>query len=166
MAKKKAVGNKTKKKKKSVVKQKAGGRRKAALAVDQRKQQAAKKVKQKAAALNKVTAKPAKATRQKKSGKKQKAGKTLKRTSLGRPRVTAGGRLDQVFQKDYQAREVFDFLGVSTLRELESFAPDEIIDKLTSPMVQTVQRIRKTLAMVNRSLANDHEFALEFKSFL
>lgn len=166
MAKKKAIGNKTKKKKKSVVKQKAGGRKKASSAVSKRKQKAAKKVKKKKAAAKKASSKPANATRKKKTVKKQKTGKTLKRLSLGRPRVTADGRLDQVFQKDYQAREVFDYLGVSTLRELEAFAPDEIIDKLTGPMLQTVQRIRKTLAMVNRSLANDRIFALEFKNQL
>jgi DNA-nicking Smr family endonuclease len=88
---------------------------------------------------------------------------TKKKTSLGRPRVPADARLDLVFQKDYQAREVFQFLGVSTVRELERFGADEIIQKLTSPMIQTVGRIRKALAVANRSLAGDQKFAKDFQ---
>ena len=87
-----------------------------------------------------------------------------KRVSLGRARIPADARLDLVFQKDYQAREVFDFLRVETVRELEQFGPSEILEKLTGPMVQTVQRIRKALALYNRCLANDQEFAAGFKA--
>ncbi|MEX2285693.1 MAG: hypothetical protein WD648_01310 [Planctomycetaceae bacterium] len=82
---------------------------------------------------------------------------------LGRPRLPADARLDFVFQRDYQAREVFAFLGVQTIRELEEFSPDEIIRRLTGPMVQTVERIRKALALSNRSLLKDRDFALKFK---
>ena len=82
--------------------------------------------------------------------------------SLGRVKVSADARLDLLFQKDYQAREIFDFLKVQTLRELEQHAPDEIIERLTGPMVQTVQRIRKTLALVHRHLAKDEKFAKAF----
>jgi hypothetical protein len=82
--------------------------------------------------------------------------------SLGRVKVAADARLDLLFQKDYQAREVFDFLKVQTLRELEEHAPDEIIERLTGPLVQTVQRIRKTLALVHRHLAKDEKFAKTF----
>jgi hypothetical protein len=82
--------------------------------------------------------------------------------SLGRVKVSADARLDLLFQKDYQAREIFDFLKVQTLRELEQHAPDEIIERLTGPMVQTVQRIRKTLALVHRHLAQDEKFAKAF----
>jgi hypothetical protein len=82
---------------------------------------------------------------------------------LGRPRLPSDARLDFVFQKDYQAREVFTFLGVHTIRELEEFGPDEIIKRLTGPMVQTVERIRKVLALSNRSLAKDRDYALKFK---
>ena len=67
-----------------------------------------------------------------------------KAKSLGRARIAGDARLDQFFQKDYQAREIFEFLGVHTLKELEAFGPDEIIERLTGPLVQTVQRIRKT----------------------
>jgi hypothetical protein len=83
--------------------------------------------------------------------------------SLGRPRVPGDAKLDLVFRKDPQAREVFAFLGVNTVRELEKFGPDEIIRRLTGPMVQTVGRIRKGMAMCNRSLSGDHAFALEFQ---
>jgi hypothetical protein len=82
--------------------------------------------------------------------------------SLGRVKVSADARLDLLFQKDYQAREIFDFLKVQTLRELEQHDPDEIIERLTGPMVQTVQRIRKTLALVHRHLAKDEKFAKAF----
>ncbi len=81
---------------------------------------------------------------------------------MGRVKVSADARLDLLFQKDYQAREIFDFLKVQTLRELEQHAPDEIIERLTGPMVQTVQRIRKTLALVHRHLAKDEKFAKAF----
>ena len=43
--------------------------------------------------------------------------------SLGRVKVSADARLDLLFQKDYQAREIFDFLKVQTLRELEQHRP-------------------------------------------
>jgi len=91
--------------------------------------------------------------------------KTTKKTAttLGRPRVPADAQLDLVFRKDYEAREVFGFLGVTTVRELEKFGPDQIIRLLTGPMVQTVGRIRKGMAMCNRSLDGDKAFALEFK---
>jgi hypothetical protein len=85
-----------------------------------------------------------------------------KSTGFGRVRVPIDARLDLVFQKDYQAREVFDFLKVQTIRDLEQFAPDEIFERLTGPMQQTVLRIRKTLALVNRHLARDEKFAKEF----
>jgi len=82
---------------------------------------------------------------------------------LGRARVAGTGELDQYFLKDYEARQVFSFLGVRTLKELEEFSPEQIIDRLTAPMVQTVTRIRKALAFQNRCLAGDAKFAVEFK---
>jgi hypothetical protein len=98
----------------------------------------------------------------KRSAKKPRAAKRKGPASLGRVKVAADARLDHLFQKDYQAREIFDFLKVQTLRELEQHAPQEIIERLTGPMVQTVQRIRKTLALVHRHLAKDEKFAKEF----
>jgi len=101
----------------------------------------------------------AKAT--KKAAKKPTA-RRKKSTGFGRVRVPVDARLDLVFQKDYQAREIFDFLKVQSIRELEQFAPDQILERLTGPMQQTVLRIRKTLALVNRHLARDEKFAKEF----
>src|SRR5580658_610860 len=107
---------------------------------------------------------PQKAAR--KTGKKpagtKKTPARRKSSGFGRVRVPVDARLDLVFQKDYQAREVFDFLKVQSIRELEQFAPDEILERLTGPMQQTVLRIRKTLALVNRHLARDEKFAKEF----
>ena len=54
-------------------------------------------------------------------------------------------------------------LQIHTIRELEEFAPDELVMKLTSPAKQTVGRIRKILAMNNRCLADDESFAIEFQ---
>jgi hypothetical protein len=71
-----------------------------------------------------------------------------------------------MFQKDYEAREVFSFLGVRTLKELETLSPDEILERLTAPMVRTVVRIRKALAINNRCLAGDQKFAVAFKKQL
>jgi len=96
----------------------------------------------------------------------KKKTRATRAASLGRPRLPADAQLDLVFQKDYQAREIFGFLGVHTIRELEAFPPGEIIEKLTSPVVQTVERIRKTLALSNRCLANDKRFALDFQARL
>lgn len=139
---------------------KSGGTKKAARKTSSRKKTGTKKkaASRKSAPTKKKTKKTA---ARKKQGRASKQAK--KARSLGRPRVPADARLDHVFQKDYQAREVFEFLGVHTVRELEQYGPDEIIDKLTGPMVETVHRIRKTLALSNRSLADDREFALEFR---
>ena len=82
---------------------------------------------------------------------------------LGRARVSGTAELDQYFLKDFEPRQVFTFLNVKTLKELEGFSPQEIIDRLTAPMLQTVNRIRKALALQNRCLAGDQKFAVEFK---
>jgi hypothetical protein len=84
-------------------------------------------------------------------------------STLGRPRVPGDAKLDLVFRKDHQAREICAFLGVNTVRELEKFGPDEIIRRLTGPMVQTVGRIRKGLALCGRALLGDQAFAMEFR---
>lgn len=97
-----------------------------------------------------------------KKASKKPAARRKKSTGFGRVRVPVDARLDLVFQKDYQAREIFDFLEVQSIRELEQFAPDEILERLTGPMQQTVLRIRKTLALLNRHLARDERFAKEF----
>lgn len=99
--------------------------------------------------------------RPKKAAAKKRASK-----SLGRAKIPADAKLDHVFQKDYQAREAFQFLRVETIRELEQLSPDEIIRQLAGPVVQTVDRIRKALAINNRALKGDSEFAREFQKSL
>jgi hypothetical protein len=117
-------------------------------------------------ALRKPSSKSAKKTAARsktaKTARVKKPAARRKSTGFGRVRVPVDARLDLVFQKDYQAREIFDFLKVQSIRELEQFAPDEIIERLTGPMMQTVLRIRKTLALVNRHLARDEKFAKAF----
>ncbi len=89
--------------------------------------------------------------------------KTAKRPAeLGRARVPGTADLDQMFRNDYEARQVFEFLQVKTVKELEAHPPDQIIHDLTAPMVQTVERIRKALAVNNRFLAGDQKFAVDF----
>jgi hypothetical protein len=125
---------------------------------------ARKKVAKKVAKKKRPSAAPAARKTAKKPAVKPRTKKIPRKgpASLGRVKVSADARLDLLFQKDYQAREIFDFLKVQTLRELEQHAPDEIIERLTGPMVQTVQRIRKTLALVHRHLAKDEKFAKAF----
>ena len=49
---------------------------------------------------------------------------------------------------------------------LEQFNPDDLVLRLTGPAKLTVGRIRKILAMNNRCLTGDEEFALEFQELL
>lgn len=85
---------------------------------------------------------------------------------LGRSRIPIDAPLDVVFQNDMQAREAFMFLGIHSIRDLEQFNPDDLVLRLTGPAKLTVGRIRKILAMNNRCLSNDEEFALEFQELL
>ncbi len=137
-----------------------------------KKATAKKKAAPKKAAPKKTTArkpaakKPAaaKAAPKKAAGKRATKGKAKgKAKSLGRPRVPGDADVDLVFRSDSEVRRVCEFLGVRTLRELEQFDPDEIVARLKAPIVQTVGRIRKILAMANRSLAGDDAFAIEFR---
>lgn len=70
--------------------------------------------------------------------------------------------LDLVFKEDFHARQIFVFLGVRTVRELEEFGPQQILDKAATPLKETIDRIRRRLAMLNRALRNDQEFAAKF----
>jgi hypothetical protein len=85
-------------------------------------------------------------------------------SSLGRPKVTGDEKLYWLFHEDYHARQVFEFLRVETVRELEEYSPQEIIHRLTQPVRDTVENIRKALAEKNRHLAGDLDFALKWKS--
>lgn len=132
------------------------------------KKKAAKKLAKKKAARAKTAAtkkdsaktkaRPAAATPAKKT-----ATRKARPMPLGRPKITLDSKLDDLFLRDLEVREVCEFLGVTTLRDLEEFKADEIIEKLTAPVVNTVSRMRKALAMRNRCLKGDQKFAKDFK---
>ena len=69
-----------------------------------------------------------------------------------------------LFKEDYQARQLFEFLRAETVRDLEQFAPQEIVSRLTQPLRQTVERIRRRLAELNRCLRDDEAYALEHRA--
>ena len=125
----------------------------------------AKKAKAKQPAAKKASKKPAKKRPAAKAGKGKAARNPTKRDEhfLGRPKITGEEKLFLLFKDDYQAREVFDFLRVQTVKELEEFSAQEIFRRLTQPMRNTVDRIRRHLAERNRCLAGDEEFAWEWK---
>jgi hypothetical protein len=54
------------------------------------------------------------------------------------------------------------FLGVRTVRELEDVGPQQILDKAAQPLRESIDRIRRRLALLNRSLRDDQEFAAKF----
>jgi hypothetical protein len=84
--------------------------------------------------------------------------------TLGRPKVTGDEDLDMLFKEDYHARQIFVFLRVKTLKELERFSAGEILRRLSNPIKETVERIRRSLAERNRCLNGDEEFALDHKA--
>jgi hypothetical protein len=151
MAKKKVAAKKKKAgKKKSVPKKKKAAVKKTA---------AKKSVRRKAASGKKVARKKAATSKKKKAARSVAASAKPK---LGRARVSGDSKLEQMFLKDYEARQIFEFLNVATLKELEQYGPEEIAARLTAPMLQTVNRIRKALALNNRTLKDDEEFATKF----
>ncbi|MBS0205304.1 MAG: hypothetical protein JSS49_20565 [Planctomycetes bacterium] len=79
--------------------------------------------------------------------------------SLGRPLVTQEEKLYMLFHNDYHARQVFEFLRVETVKELEQYSPQQIIHLLSKPIRTTVDRIRQRLAELKRSLREDESFA-------
>ena len=89
-----------------------------------------------------------------------KARPVSKPASLGRPLVTAEEKLYLLFKDDYHARQIFEFLRVETVGELEAFAADQIVRLLSKPIRETVDRIRNKLAEKHRHLLDDLEFAL------
>jgi hypothetical protein len=94
---------------------------------------------------------------------KNKTPATADTVSLGRPKVTGEEKLFLLFKEDYHARQVFDFLGVETVKDLERFSPKEIIHRLSQPITKTVDRIRQKLAEKNRCLMGDEEYALKHR---
>ena len=82
--------------------------------------------------------------------------------SLGRPLITQEEKLYMLFHDDYHSRQVFEFLRVETVRDLEQFSPQQIIHLLSKPIRTTVERIRQRLAKYKRSLRDDEQFAVEY----
>ncbi|MBM3971412.1 MAG: hypothetical protein FJ302_16365 [Planctomycetes bacterium] len=83
--------------------------------------------------------------------------------SLGRPLVTQEEKLYMLFKDDYHARQIFEFLRVNTLKELEEFSPQQIVRRVSKPVFDTVDRIRQTLAEMKRSLRDDEAYAKEYR---
>jgi hypothetical protein len=110
---------------------------------------------------------PKKPTAAKKAGAAKegpkKASAARKRVSLPRPKITSEELLFLLFKDDYHARQIFDFLRVKTVGELEQFSPREIVERLSRPVTESVERIRQKLAEKNRYLAGDVDFLLAHK---
>ena len=127
----------------------------------------AKKVKAKSSPKRKLTA-VKKVPASKKSAAKKKRAVTVrdKKSSadtqrLGRPKVTGEELLFMLFKEDYHARQIFDFLRVERVKDLEQYSPQQIVKLLSRPITQTVDRIRRKLAEKNRCLRDDSQFASE-----
>lgn len=97
--------------------------------------------------------------------KKPVARKAVKEpeVSLGRPLVTQEEKLYMLFKDDYHARQIFEFLRVNTLKELEELSPQQIVRRVSKPVFDTVDRIRQTLAEMKRSLRDDEAYAKEYR---
>jgi|GEM_PF-558377 len=162
-AKKKAASGSAAKKK---VTKKASGRKATAKKTSTKKASTKRTAAKKAAAKKVAAGQGAarKATGGKVASKQATRGKAASGAKLGRARITGDAKLDEFFKRDYEARQVFEFLRVHTLKELEEYSPEEIIELLTGPMVRTIERIRKALALNNRSLKGDERYAVDFLS--
>ena len=68
-----------------------------------------------------------------------------------------------LFKEDYHARQIFEFLRVETVKDLEVFSPQQIVKLLSRPIQTTVERIRQKLAEKNRHLLGDETFVVEYK---
>ena len=129
-------------------------------AVAAKKPPVVKKAVTRGAVSTKKVAKPTAA-----SAKKAPAKETPKFTpdvSLGRPLITQEEKLYMLFHDDYHSRQVFEFLRVETVKDLEQFSPQQIIHLLSKPIRTTVDRIRQRLAKYKRSLRDDEQFAIEY----
>jgi len=124
------------------------------------KKKAAKKQakpKAKAAAKKKATVKS------KPAGKKGKLQPVDDAAAIGRVLVTQEEKLYMLFKEDYHARQIFEFLRVETVKDLEQFSPQQIVKLLSQPIQTTLLRIRRKLAEKNRHLAEDEAFVVEYK---
>ncbi len=135
------------------------------------KKRVAKKTKPTAvakSAKNKKVSKAKVAPKKSPAAKKPAARKAAKEpdVSLGRPLVTQEEKLYMLFKDDYHARQIFEFLRVDTLKELEELSPQQIVRRLSKPVFDTVDRIRAKLAEMKRSLRDDEAFAAEYREEL
>jgi DNA-binding protein HU-beta len=126
------------------------------------KKSSKKRVAKKKGATRRLVAVKKKSPR--KAAKKRPAKKKTSKPTLGRPKVTGDEKLYMLFKEDFHARQIFAFLNVETVRELEEYSPGEIVKLLSKPIRQSVDGIRKLLADRNRHLLDDKEFALEYKA--
>jgi hypothetical protein len=158
MAKKKSAQNKAQNsaRKAGSATKKASARTKASIKKVAGKKVAVKKEAGKTATTKTTTSKKPAAAAAKRSASPRTA-------TLGRPTLTADEPLYLAFKEDYHARQIFEFLRVQTVRELEQHAPKEIFERLTKPVRESVDRIRRFLAERNRCLAGGEEFALAHK---
>ena len=134
-----------------------------------KKKASAKKTKPAASAKSVKKGSKAKAVSKKTSASKKPASrKAVKEpeVSLGRPLVTQEEKLYMLFKDDYHARQIFEFLRVDTLKELEELSPQQIVRRLSKPVFDTVDRIRAKLAEMKRSLRDDEAFAAEYREEL
>ena len=114
---------------------------------------------------SKITSKGKAASKKKSIAKKATPRKPVKEpdVSLGRPLVTQEEKLYMLFKDDYHARQIFEFLQVFTVKELEQFSPQQIVRRVSKPVFDTVDRIRQTLAEMKRSLRDDETFAKDYR---
>ncbi len=130
-----------------------------------KKKSSAKKVKPARTAKTKKPTKSKAAPKKSPAKKKSVASKVVKEpeVSLGRPLVTQEEKLYMLFKDDYHARQIFEFLRVFTVKELEEFSPQQIVRRVSKPVFDTVDRIRQKLAEMKRSLRDDEAFANEYR---
>ena len=132
-----------------------------------KKKPAARKAPAKKATPKKTAAKPVSKPARKKGVRRatMTTGIRTKKNEkkIGRSRIPVDAPLSVVFEHFPDAQQAFALLEIQTIRQLEEFAPDELVMRLTSPAKQTVGRIRKILAMNNRCLSDDEAFAIEFQ---
>ncbi len=78
--------------------------------------------------------------------------------------MTGEEDLDLFFKEDYHARQIFKYLGVQTVKELERYSASEILRRRSEPIKKTGERVRTLLAQYNRCLHGDETYALEHKT--
>ncbi|HEV8695396.1 MAG TPA: hypothetical protein VGQ93_14630 [Lysobacter sp.] len=128
-----------------------------------KKKAAKKSIKTKVKAAVKRTTKQTKQASKPRSVSKQVAPPADDAVAIGRVLVSQEEKLYLLFKEDYHARQIFEFLRVETVKDLEQFSPHLIVKLLSQPIQATVLRIRRKLAEKNRHLAEDEAFVVEFK---